>query len=143
MGYPTPTSVRGRALRGVARAAEHGGVADVEPRTATGERHNVVDGQVRGSVGRTLVARAPVPALATPGTEHAGAETLPGPRAVQGVVAAAVGRSCVDGAATTRPARQDGTDRAELHRWPDQRAVPCLTLVTLGSTPIDIAMSVN
>ena len=69
MGYPTP--VGRRALRRVARAAEHGGVDDVERRTASGERHDVIDGQVGGRVGGTLVARAPVAVLTAPGTEHA------------------------------------------------------------------------
>ena len=86
--YPTP--VGRRALRRVARPTEHRAVGDVERGTASGERHDVIDGQVAGSVGIALVARAPVPVLATPGPEHAGAEALPGPRAVQGVVAAAV-----------------------------------------------------
>jgi hypothetical protein len=36
------------------------------------QRHEVVDGQVRGAVARTLVARAPVPVLGAPGAEHAG-----------------------------------------------------------------------
>ena len=88
---------------------------DVERRTASGERHDVIDGQVGGSVGGTLVARAPVAVLATPGAEHAGAESLPGPRAVQGVVPAAVRLAGVLGAATTRAAGDDTTDRAQLH----------------------------
>ena len=88
---------------------------DVERRTASGERDDVVDGQVGGSVGGALVARAPVAVLATPGAEDAGAETLPGPRAVESVVAAAVGLAGVLGAATTRAARDDTTDRAQLH----------------------------
>ena len=98
MGYPAP--VGRRTLRRVARAAQHRGVGDVERRTASGERHDVIDGQVARRVGGALVARAPVAVLATPGAEHAGAETLPGTRAVQGVVAAAVGlpgvRRCSD-----------------------------------------------
>ncbi len=89
MGYPAP--VGRRTLRRVARAAQHRGVGDVERRTASGERDDVIDGQVGGWVGGALVARAPVAVLATPGAEHAGAEPLPGPRAVQGVVPAAVG----------------------------------------------------
>jgi len=80
MGYPAPV---GRCtLRRVARPAEHGAVADVEWSAARGERHDVIDGQVDRVVGSTLVARAPVPMLATPGAEHAGAESLPGPCAV-------------------------------------------------------------
>ena len=113
MGYPTP--VGRRTLRRVARAAEHRGVADVERRTASGERHDVIDGQVGGGVGGALVARAPVAVLATPGAEHAGAESLPGPRAVERVVPAAVGLPGVLGAATTRAAGDDTTDRAQLH----------------------------
>ena len=88
---------------------------DVERRTACGERHDVVDGQVRGSVGGAQVARAPVAVLATPGAKHAGAEALPCPRAVQGVVPAAVGLPGVVSAATTRAAGDDTTDRAQLH----------------------------
>jgi hypothetical protein len=112
VGYPTPV---GRCtLRRVAGAAQHGGVRDVERRTAGGERHDVIDGQVGGGVGGALVARAPLPALTTPGTEHAGAEPLPGPRAVEGVVSAAVGQPCVLGAAATRAAGDDTADRAQL-----------------------------
>jgi hypothetical protein len=69
----------------------------------------------RWRVGVAPVARAPVPALATPGPKHAGAEPLPVPRAVQGVVPAAVGLPGVVGAAATRAAGDDTADRAELH----------------------------
>ncbi len=83
---------------------------------ATGcERHDVIDGQVARRVGRTLVARTPVTVLAMPGAEHAGAEASPGPRAVEGVVPAAVGLPSVLGAATTSAAGDDTTDRAQLH----------------------------
>ncbi len=113
MGYPTPV---GRCtLRRVARSAEHGAVRDVEGRTASGERDDVIDGQVDGTMGGSPVARAPVAVLAAPGTEHAGAETLPDPRAVQGVVAAAVGLAGVLGAAATGAASDYTTDRAQLH----------------------------
>jgi hypothetical protein len=113
MGYPAP--FRRRTLRRVARAAQDGGVADVERRTAGCERGDVIDGQVGGRVGGTLIARAPVAVLATPGTEHAGAEVLPGPRAVQGVVPAAVGLAGVLAAAATSAAGDDAADRAQLH----------------------------
>jgi len=103
----------------------------------------VIDGQIRGSVARAAVAWAPVAVLATPGAEHAGAEPLPGPRAVQGVVSAAVGLPQVLGAAATGAARQDAADRAQLHRVSRPVGVPCLTLVTLECTPVDIAMSVG
>jgi len=49
MGYPAPLGRR--TLRRVARAAQHRRVRDVERRTARGERHDVVDGQVGGGVG--------------------------------------------------------------------------------------------
>ena len=42
-------------------------VADVERRTASGERHDVIDGQVGGRVGGAPEARAPVAVLAAPG----------------------------------------------------------------------------
>jgi hypothetical protein len=74
----------------------------------------VIDGEVAGRVGVALVARAPVAVLATSGAEHAGADSLPGPRVVQGVVPAAVGLPSVVSAAT-RAAGDDTTDRAELH----------------------------
>ena len=80
--------------------------------------------------------------LATPGAEHAGAEALPGPRAVQGVVTAAVRLPCVISATATRAAGDDTTDRAELHGSRRIRAVADLTLVTLECTPVAIAMSV-
>jgi hypothetical protein len=114
MGYPGPVVGR-RALRGVARAAQHGGVADVERGTASGQRDDVIDGQVGGSVGGTSEAWAPVAVLAAPGAEHPGAEPLPGPHAVQGVVAAAVGLPGVLGAAATRAAGYYTADRAQLH----------------------------
>jgi hypothetical protein len=113
MGYPTP--VGRRTLPRVAGAAQHGCVADVEWGTASGERHDVIDGEVGGRVGGALVARAPVAVLATPGAEDAGAEPLPGARAVQGVVPATVGLPGVLGAATTSAAGGDTADRAQLH----------------------------
>lgn len=102
----------------------------------------MVDGQVGRGVGDALVARAPVPVLTAPRPEHSGAQTLPCSRAVQGVVPAAVGLPRVLGAAATGAARQDAADRAQLHRVPPV-GVPCLTLVTLECTPVDIAMSVG
>ena len=75
----------------------------------------MIDGQIRGSVGGALVARAPVAVLTTPGPQHAGAQPLPGPRAVQGVVPAAAGLAGVLGAATASAAGDDATDRAQLH----------------------------
>ena len=114
MGYPTPVGRR-RTLGRVARAAQHRRVVDVERRTASGERDDVIDGQVGRSVGVALVARAPVAVLAAPRTQHAGAEPLPGPRGVEGVVPTAVGLPRVLGAATTSAAGDDAADRAQLH----------------------------
>ncbi len=83
----------------------------------------MIDGQNDSGVGRALVARAPVAVLTAPGTEHAGAEPLPGPRVVEGAVPAAVGLAGVLGAAATRAAGDDTTDRAQLHpRIVDGRA---------------------
>jgi hypothetical protein len=113
MGYPAPLGRR--TLRRVAGAAQHLRVGDVERRTASGERHDVVDREIAGSVGGPLVARAPVAVLTTPGAQHAGAETLPLPRAVQGVVPAAVRLPHVVGAATAWAAGDDTADRAQLH----------------------------
>ena len=113
MGYPAP--LRRRTLGRVARPTEHGAVADVERRTGSGERHDVIDGQVGGAMGVTLVAGAPVAVLTTPGAEHAGAEPLPGPRAVEGVVPAAAGLAGVVSTAATRAAGDDTADRAQLH----------------------------
>ena len=56
--------------------------------------------------------------LATPGAQDAGTEALPGPRAVQRVVAAAVRLPGVLSAATTGTARGDTADRAQLHHLP-------------------------
>jgi hypothetical protein len=140
MGYPTP--VGRRTLRRVARPAQHGGVDDVERGTASSERYDVINGQIRGSVGRTLVAEAPVSVLTTPGAEHAGAQTLPGARAVEGVVPTAVRLLGVRGAAAPSAARQHAADGAELHNSLRLVAVPLLTLVTLDCLPVAIAMSV-
>ncbi len=114
VGYPAPVAGR-RTLRAVARAAQHGRVRDVERGATGGERDDVVDGQVRGAVGGATVPGAPVAVLTTPGAEHAGAETLPGPRAVQRVVPAAIGLAGMLIAAATRAAGDDTTDRAQLH----------------------------
>ena len=112
-GYPAPA---GRsALGGVARAAQHRRVRDVEGRTARGERDHVVDGQVRCPVDGAAVARAPVAALAAPGAQHAGAQALPGPRLVQGAVPARAGLPRVRGAAAARAAGDDAADRAQPH----------------------------
>jgi hypothetical protein len=113
MGYPAP--VGRRALARVARAAQHRRVRDIERRTACGERDDVIDGQVGGRMGGTVIAGTPIAVLATPGAEHAGAEALPGPRAVEPVVPAAVRLAGVLGAATTSAARGDTADRAQLH----------------------------
>ena len=136
-----PVRVSG-TLRRVARPTEHGAVADVEGGAACRERDDMVDGQVGGPVGRAPVARAPVAVLTTPGAEHSGAEPLPGPRAVQRVVPAAVRLSRVLGTAATRAAGDDTTDRAQLHGASRMPAGPCLTPVTLACTPFDIATSV-
>lgn len=121
----------GRRESGVlSLAAAHGrSMSTVEidrldpPRTAL----IVVDGQV-SRAGVALIARAPLPVLTPPRPEDTRTEPLPGPRVVQGVVTAAVGRSCVDGAATTRPARHNAASRAELHGSRRVRAVADLTL---------------
>jgi hypothetical protein len=141
MGYPTPLGRR--TLRRVAGGTQHRGVADIERRTASGERHDVIDGQVAGWVRRTVVARTPVAVFATPGAEDASAESLPGLRAVKGVVAAAVGLPGVVSAATTGPARGDAAYRAELHRAGQPPTATRLTLVTLDCTPVDVGMSVS
>lgn len=78
--------------------------------------------------------------LATPGAENAGAETLPGPRPVQGVVPAAIGLPRMLSAATARAARQDATDRARLHGWPVLCGAP---RVTLECRRFDIESSVG
>ncbi len=113
MGYPAP--VGRRTLGRVAGAAQHRGVADVERRSASSERHNVIDSQIARRMGGALVARAPAAVLTAPGTEHAGTEPLPGPGAVHAVVPAAVGRPGVRRAPTARAAGDDTTDRAQLH----------------------------
>ena len=81
--------------------------------------------------------------LATPGAEHAGAEALPCPSAVQDVVPAAAGLPSVVSAATTRPAGQNAADRAEPHRLRRLLAAPRRPLVTLECTSLDIAVSVR
>jgi hypothetical protein len=75
--------------------------------------------------------------------EHVEGEALPGPRAVQGVVAAAVGLAGVLSAASAGSAGDHAADRAELHRLRRPSAVPLSTLVTLECTPLDIATSVS
>jgi len=138
-----PVGLR-RTLGRVARPAEHRAVADVERRAPDCERHDVVNGQVARGVGRTLVARAPVAVLATPCPEYSRTQVLPGPRAVQGVVAAPVRQPGMDEAPTPRSARDDTADRAELHARRGAGTVAArLTLVTLGCRPFDIATSVS
>ena len=48
IGVWVPPVGLGRTLGRVARPAEHGAVADVERRTASSERHRVIDGEVGG-----------------------------------------------------------------------------------------------
>ncbi len=93
-------------------------------------------------MGGAAVARTPVAVLTAPSAEHTGAEPLPGTRAVQGVVSAAVGLACVGGAATAGATRQHAADSAQPHP-PHRRRASRLTLVTLECTPVDIAMSVG
>ena len=142
IGVWVPPVGLGRTLGRVARPAEHGAVADVERRTASGERHDVIDGQVARGVGVTVVGRAPVAVHAAPGAEHPLTQVLPLAGAVQRVVPAAVRLPSVLSAAAAGAARDDPADSAELHRLQRELAVPCLTLVTLECTPVDIAMSV-
>ena len=109
-----PVAVSG-TLRRVAGAAEDGAVADVVWRAACGERNDMVGGQVAGRMGVALVARTPVPMLTTPCPEHSRTQALPLPRAVQGVVAAAVRLPRMLGAPTAGSARDDTANGAELH----------------------------
>lgn len=141
MGYPTP--VRRRAFRGVTGSAEHSAVGEVERGTPSGQRDDVVDGEITRRMAGALVARAPVTVQSPPGAEDPSAEALPRPHAVQVVVPTAVRLALVGRAPTSRATRQHPADRAELHRWPCLRAVSLLTLVTLECTPVGIAMSVN
>jgi hypothetical protein len=109
-----PVGLR-RTLGRVARPTEHGAVSDVEGCTTGCERHDVIDGQVTGRMGVTLIGRAPVAVLTAPSPQHSRTQALPGPRAVEGVVPAAVGLPSVLGAAATRAAGGDTTHRAQLH----------------------------
>ncbi len=127
-----------RTLRRVARPAQHRGVVDVEGRTASGERHDVIDGQVTRRVGGATVAGAPVAVLTAPGTQHAGAQAPPGPGAVQGVVSATVGLPGVLGPATARATGDDTRDRARLHaRIVDGVAGAVYSLRVLGPRHVD------
>ena len=138
-----PVGLR-RTLGRVAGATEHGEVADVQRRATGSKRHDVIGGQVDSRVRIPHVARAPVTVLATPRPEHSCAQALPGPRAVQGVVAAPVRQPGMDEAPTPRSARDDTADRAELHARRGAGTVAArLTLVTLGCRPFDIATSVS
>ena len=112
MGYPAPGR---RTLGRVARSAQHRRVGELERRTASRQRDDVINRQIGGTVGGALIARAPVAVLTAPSAQHSGAQALPGPRAVQGVVPAAVGLAGVIGAAATNAAGDDTTDRAQLH----------------------------
>ena len=106
----------------------------------------MINGEVAGRMSVAMVARTPVPMLTTPCPEHSRTEALPLPRAVQGVVAAAVRLPGMLGAATAGSARDDTADGAELHRSArsDVGTVAArLTLVTLDCTAFDIASSVR
>ena len=135
-----------RTLGRVAGPAEHRAVGDVEGRTTCREGHDVIDGQVDGGVGVALVSRAPVPVLSTPCPKDSGTQVLPGLRAVQSVVAAAVRLPSVRGTAAAGSARDDTADGAEFHRARSSRQERVLTdatLVTLDCRPFDIAVSVS
>lgn len=113
MGYPTPVGRSPLLELHDRHSTAVLAMSNGAPPAASGT--DVVDGQVRGSVGGALVARAPVAVHTTPGTQHADAEPLPGPRAVEGVVPATVGVSGVLGTSTIRAAGDHTTDRAQLH----------------------------
>ncbi len=65
IGVWVPPVGLGRTVGRVAGPAQHRAVGNVERRTTSGERHDVIDGQVARSVGVALVARAPLPVLAS------------------------------------------------------------------------------
>ena len=104
----------------------------------------MINGEVSRPVGGALVARAPIAVLATPGAEDAGAESLPGPRAVQGVVPAAVGLAGVLRAATASAAGNDTADRAQLHpQIVDGAADAVYSLAVLGLRDHGLKAKVN
>ncbi len=141
-----PPVGRRRTLGRVARPAEHRAVGDVEGRATGCERHDVIDGQVTGWMGVTVVAGAPVAVLTAPGPQQSCTQTLPLAGAVQRVVAATVRLSSVRRAATAGPAGDDAAHRAELHgsaRSGAGTVAAHLRLVTLDCTPFDIGKSVS
>ncbi len=112
-----PVGVSG-ALGRVAGAAEHRAVADVERRTARGQRHDVVDGQVSSRVGGALVARADVAVLPDVPGDHSLGQARPSWVRVDAMVGTDARESRVLAAAAARSAGHDAADRAELHAVP-------------------------
>ncbi len=102
----------------------------------------MIDGQVARQMTPTLVARAPAPVLAAPRPEDARAEALPFAGAVEGVMAAAVRLSSVEGAAAAGLTRDNAADRAQLHGSALLSGAGC-NAGDPRSQPVDIATSVS
>jgi hypothetical protein len=98
-----------------AGAAEHGGVGDVERRTASGERGDVIDGQVGGGVVRALVARADVAVLPDVARDHPPGQASPSGIGMDEMVGTNARQAWMLAAASSRSAGDDTADRAELH----------------------------
>jgi hypothetical protein len=133
-----------RSVGRVPRSAQHAGVGGIERCATIGERQDMVERQVPRWMRRMLgtIARADVAVLADVAGDHPLGQAGPSRVGMDVMVGTDARQARMLAAASSRSARDDTADRAELHCSLGPTVSP-LTLVTLDCTPVDIAMSVN
>jgi hypothetical protein len=115
-----------RSVGGVPRSAEHPGVGGVERPAAIDQRMHVIERQVMRCVGRVLdaIARTNPAVLPDVAGDHPLGQASPSRISVKVMVGPDARQPRVLAAASSRSARDDATDGAELHSLDhDRRAV--------------------
>ena len=115
--YPTPGIDQPRAVGRVARATEHASVVRIERRAALDQCQHVVSGQITRRVGRMFgaIAWADPAVLPDVPIDHAPRQAGPARVGVNVMVGADARQAGMLAAASSRSARDDTADRAELH----------------------------
>jgi hypothetical protein len=106
-----------RSVGRVPRATQHAGVGGVERRAIIDERQDVVKGEVTRWMRRMLgtIARADVAVLADMAGDHPPGQASPSCIRMDVMVGTDARQARMLAAASSRSARDDATDRAELH----------------------------
>ena len=134
-GYPRSTLRRvheARSVGRVPRSAQHAGVGRIERRATIDERHDVVERQVTRRMRRMLgtIAWADVAVLADVAGDHPLGQASPSRIRVEVMVGTDARQARMLAAASSRSARDDAADRAELHdagrlsAWSSGNAAP-------------------